>query len=331
MKLHLPQVTLLGIDCVNLERLQVAMDICQENIDFGAVKLLTSLSTDDPRAVTISHISSIEDFSRFCIQDLNKYVDTDYVLLVQYDGFIINPQSWTPEFLNYDYIGAPLSWGKMQDEDGDLKFIVGNGGFCLRSKKFLETSARFANEGEIEKFHAEDMALCVWYRDLFEKEGLIYAPVDLGMKFSVVEGYGVYDKPFGFHGLFNKNMDSLLASHPDFPTHFFMPRIIHKRMKKMKERYEEVALEGYVMGRNEGVLFVFKDEDFPVFLEKRHEYYSKINDTILSISEPQITGNPLDEFRSEVVYRTKLGEYKIVYMFCKKSALLSKPEGNRLF
>ncbi len=225
MKISLPQVTLLGIDCINIERLQIAMDISEEAIEFAAVKLLTSLPTDDPRLVKIPHISSIEDFSRFCMQDLDKYVKTEYVLLIQYDGFILNPQSWTDEFLKYDYIGAPLSWGNQKDKDGKLIFSVGNGGFSLRSKRFIESSARFANEGKIEKFDPEDKALCVWYKDLFEKEGLTYAPVDLAMKFSVVEDYGVYEKPFGFHGLFNKNMDSLLAIHPDFPTHFFMPEL----------------------------------------------------------------------------------------------------------
>lgn len=41
------------------------------------------------------------------IKELNKYIETDYVLIVQYDGFILNPKAWMDEFLEYDYIGAP--------------------------------------------------------------------------------------------------------------------------------------------------------------------------------------------------------------------------------
>lgn len=96
----LPNITLMGIDCVNVERLQKALDISCAGIEFGAVKLLTSLETSDSRKVEIPHIGSIEDFSKFSICDLYKYVDTEYVLLVQYDGFVLNPQSWNDEFLN---------------------------------------------------------------------------------------------------------------------------------------------------------------------------------------------------------------------------------------
>ena len=51
----------------------------------------------------------------------------DYNLIIHADGFAVNPEAWTDEFLNYDYIGA--RWG-----DG----VVGNGGFCLRSRKLYD-------------------------------------------------------------------------------------------------------------------------------------------------------------------------------------------------
>ena len=38
-KLKLPNVTLLGIDCVNIERLQNTLDVSSKDIEFGAVKL----------------------------------------------------------------------------------------------------------------------------------------------------------------------------------------------------------------------------------------------------------------------------------------------------
>ncbi len=45
--LTLKNITLLGLDCVDLERLKIARDICTKDIEFGAVKLLSSIESDD--------------------------------------------------------------------------------------------------------------------------------------------------------------------------------------------------------------------------------------------------------------------------------------------
>lgn len=221
-KIKLPNVTLLGIDCVNVERIIQAMDISENGIEFGEVKLLTSLSTEDSRKVAIPHIGSIEEFSRFCIEDLHKYVDTDYVLLVQYDGFVLNPESWTPEFFKYDYIGAPWLVADWSVRDFDFPidlmgtWVQGNGGFCLRSRKFLQTSARLLHEGRIPKLHPEDVAMCVWYREEFEKEGIQFAPIDICKKFSI-EGHDVlYTNQFGFHGLKWTDISKWSNEHPEY-------------------------------------------------------------------------------------------------------------------
>jgi hypothetical protein len=207
MKRKLENVTLLGIDCINVERLQKALDICCDNFEFREVKLLTSLETNDVRKVKIDHLGTVEAYSEFCIKNLSKYVDTDFVLLVQYDGFILNPDSWEEDFLKYDYIGAPwivndwsVGMGFFKEQEKG-KTIVGNGGFCLRSKKFLELSAYLAKDGTIKKCHPEDIALCSWYRKEMENRGIVFAPTDLGHRFSIEGRDETYDKQFGFHGL----------------------------------------------------------------------------------------------------------------------------------
>lgn len=86
------------------------------------------------------------------IKELNKYIETSYVLIIQYDGFILNPDAWTDEFLEYDYIGAP--WWYTDDCN------VGNGGFSLRSKKLLEI---LANDDSILETHPEDHHICRTY------------------------------------------------------------------------------------------------------------------------------------------------------------------------
>ncbi len=197
----------MAIDCVDVAGALRALDISSQEIEFGAVKFLTSLPTDDPREVEIPHIGSIEAFSEFCIKNLKDYVDTDFVLLVQQDGFILNPDSWEDEFLNYDYIGAP--WLVADWSVRDFAFpesllgtmVVGNGGFCIRSKKFLEMSARLAKEGVFPKYHPEDVAMCVWQRSEVEAAGVTFAPPDVAARFSLEGDDLVYDKQFGFHSL----------------------------------------------------------------------------------------------------------------------------------
>lgn len=234
--MKLPNVTLLGIDCVNVERLQVALDICEKDIEFGQIKLLTSLSTSDKRLMKIPHIGSVEEYSRFCIEDLHKYVDTEFVLLVQYDGFILNPESWTNEFLEYDYIGAPWLVKDWSIRDFNFpkemlgKLMVGNGGFSIRSKKFLEVSAKLAEEEKILKFHPEDTALCIWHKTDLENSGIRFAPVELAKKFSLEGEYLPYGNQFGFHGLEWTNIDPWIDTHPEYP-------LVVKEYKKSRARH----------------------------------------------------------------------------------------------
>src|SRR5665213_2892307 len=78
-KLRLPNVTLLGIDCLNLDRLILAARISTAGIGFGAVKLLTSIRQPSPfETVLIDAITTIEAYSKFCICDLYRYVDTPH-------------------------------------------------------------------------------------------------------------------------------------------------------------------------------------------------------------------------------------------------------------
>ena len=61
-------------------------------------------------------------------------------MLIHDDGFVVNPDSWQDDFLNYDYIGAPYPLPQdnfsYRDIDGNL-IRVGNS-VSLRSKKLLD-------------------------------------------------------------------------------------------------------------------------------------------------------------------------------------------------
>jgi hypothetical protein len=334
MKIKLPQVTLLSVDCINLERTQKALTISQESIEFGAVKLLTSLPTDDPRAVKIPHIGKVEDYSIFCINELYKYVNTDYVLVVEYDGFVLNPDRWTEEFLKYDYIGAPISRKASWDTAAPL--VVGNSGFCIRSKRFLELSAKLSSENKIIKFFPEDVAVCVWYRDEFEKQGMTFAPPELAMRFSVQEDYGIYDKPFGFHGFYGKNMDELKEKYPDFPFYSFFSKARKKRLEKIQQVFEGVILEGHTFGSivktdsyiSANVWLTCKDEDFTSIVEKRFEYYEKIGDVLYSEESLEKIGDGVLTF---VVYKTRVGLLQMNFYICPESLSFKTMESGELF
>ena len=225
-KRQLKTVTLVGIDCVDIDRLVLAMDICQENFEFAEVKILTSLASTNPNVIKIDPINSLEDYSRFVINNLSKYIGTEHILLVQHDGFILNPEAWNDEFLNYDYIGAPWLIGdwaiKNFDVSEDLlgKFIVGNGGFSLRSKKLLSLCSKLASEGKMPKYNPEDMAICIYYRKLMEENGIRFAPVELAEKFSYEalddDKHYMWDGQFGFHGLSWTDISKWTKEHPEY-------------------------------------------------------------------------------------------------------------------
>ena len=223
---RLETVTLVGIDCVDLDRLLLAMEICQKDFEFAEVKILSSLESEkSDKIIKIDPLNSLEEYSHFVIYELDKYIETDHVLIVQHDGFILNPAAWTDEFLDYDYIGAPwlvLNW-LVEKCDFPAKLIgqrvVGNGGFSLRSKKLLTLIAKLAREGRFERYNFEDVAICVYYRQLLEDQGIRFAPVELAQRFSFEsEGPDNYqwDGQFGFHGLKWTGISKWAEAHPEY-------------------------------------------------------------------------------------------------------------------
>ena len=144
----------------------------------------------DIELVEIPPITSIQEYSKFIIKELVNYVDTTHVLCTQWDAFILNCQAWTSEWLEYDYIGAP--WWFHDSKN------VGNGGFSLRSKKFLQAACKLPLKG----FHPEDVILCRTYKHLLSSCGIQFASEDSAVKFSLegnVQHGFKWNGQFGFH------------------------------------------------------------------------------------------------------------------------------------
>jgi hypothetical protein len=209
----LNNITLVSVTSVNVDRTIRALKYCTKNIKFKDVLLLTdkNVSPIGIKTIKINEIDYI-GYSKFIVYELHKYINTDFVLIIQDDGFIINPEKWDDVFLNYDYIGAlfpipqPSDNISYRDPFGGLQ-RVGNGGFSLRSKKLLELPTKLNLEWKpYFGYYNEDGFFAVHNKYLLEENGCIFAPVDVAAHFSIEyetpETIGV--KPFGFHGKHNK-------------------------------------------------------------------------------------------------------------------------------
>jgi len=221
MKLQLQNVTLFGADTVDLDRILLAFEICMKYADFAAVKVVADVPEDyvtesGIQVFTTNKINSISDYSQFIFKDTNNYIDTDFVLIAQHDGFILNPDAWQDDFLNYDYIGAP--W----PIDGEL--VSGNGGFSIRSKKLLELTQsddviKVGNINDHKYAENEDWILCVVLRKYLEEKGISFAPGEIARKFSIESNDIVGRKwtdQFGFHGLRWTDISAWLTVNPEY-------------------------------------------------------------------------------------------------------------------
>lgn len=142
--------------------------------------------------IHIPPIKRIEDYNKIITRDLQKYISTDFCLVIQYDGFIINSNQFSPHFLEYDYIGAP--WPHFDTMN------VGNGGFSWRSRKLIEAVATLNYS---DPSVAEDIFICRDQRINLEKNNSIkFAPKEIATHFSV-ESVPARFPTFGFHGVFH--------------------------------------------------------------------------------------------------------------------------------
>ena len=192
-----------------------ALSHCVGVCNFEQVKLFSPIKDGTFNTIEIPYLD-VSLYAKFCVEELHKHIDTEYCLLVQSDGFIINTDYWTDEFLQYDYIGAP--WPHHDH-------AVGNGGFCLRSKKFLQASSKLKytsnahlvaglSERQFVQGHVapEDWFIIIHNHEHMKKENIHYPSPELAFQFSVehpsmIKQFDRYNldtyKSFGFHGPFN--------------------------------------------------------------------------------------------------------------------------------
>lgn len=205
---RLPQLALLALQRC-LRRVQPAAAVLFT--DPGWQGVLPDGITRQPAAV-----NSVPTYSAFMLRGLLEPVQrlapgATHVLVVQWDGYVVDSRAWDPQFLAYDYIGAP--WHDVAGDAG-----VGNGGFSLRSIQLLQA----LQDPSLAAHHPEDLCICREHRaTLQQHHGIRFAPRTLAERFAY-ERTVPAGPTFGFHGMFNfdrvlsaAELDAQLRQLPD--------------------------------------------------------------------------------------------------------------------
>lgn len=158
------------------------------------------------------------EYSFFVVYALHQFIDTDFVIIVQEDGWVVNGSAWREEFTDYDYIGAPIHLARVSAKSGENRVYQGfgwtqflgneefkienvfNGGFSIRSKRFLESPARFKIPYKIpapvgigkfpkvltweDEGNLEDVQICLYMKDSLEEHGMRFPNIDVAKYFS---------------------------------------------------------------------------------------------------------------------------------------------------
>ena len=196
--LKLPDVTLVAIDTIEPQLTALALRDTLAQVEPASVVILSNTSipyklNHSYRLYLQPQKLNLEEVCRMRWYGVTRHVTTSHILFIEWDGWVINANSWTDDFLQYDYIGAPWPWHKAHR--------VGNGGFSLRSTELLNFLS--SNRETFSFKMPEDATICREYRTKLLFHGFNIAPEGLAWKFSqehVDHSTQVLEpRPFGFH------------------------------------------------------------------------------------------------------------------------------------
>ena len=245
-KIKLPNVTLAAMTSVNVYETVKALEYSMRGIEFGEVLLISHKKPFYlPKSIKFkytSKLTNIDDFNYRMVYELADYIDTDYVLTVHHDGYIVHPEKWRDEFLDYDYIGspwpAPNETNLFRDINGNPARVGNSVG--IRSKRLLEfpRKAKLEWTRDEQGLFNEDVFLCCRHKHEIEAAGMRFAPLDLakyfGHEMPVPEIEDV-DAPFLFHKWHGRNIQ-----YPRFVNPIHRPwNLIKKILHPVYDRFME--------------------------------------------------------------------------------------------
>lgn len=147
---------------------------------------------DQIEVIKIPSINSKDEYSKWIFYELYKHITSEYVLIQQWDSYVLDENAWDDEYLNYDVTSPP--WLYIDGRN------VGCGGWSLRSLK-LQTI--LGTDPFIKIFAPEDECLGRLYRHYLEEtHGIKFAPEELADKFGF-ELRTPIQSTFGFHSWFH--------------------------------------------------------------------------------------------------------------------------------
>jgi hypothetical protein len=198
--IELPEVTLCAVDTRHPELAVRALKASLQGLNFGRTLMLTdpvnARTLDLPPGIELGVIQGIgttAEYSDFMLRRLLGWVDTRHVLVVQWDGFVIDASRWESSFLDFDYLGAP--WRKALHGHA-----VGNGGFSLRSRRLLQALQDPAVADRLH--HPEDICIGQTLRPWLESHDIVFGSTCVARRFAFE-----HEEPatgcFGFHGMIN--------------------------------------------------------------------------------------------------------------------------------
>jgi len=193
--LDLSRCTLLFVETRAHKITERVIADCLSKANFGDILIYT----DKPELIPVAgaRYEHVPDFpnkklaGQFYYGQAMAKVETDFALMLEWDGGIFDASKWRPEFFDYDYIGAP--WVV---RPGD-PYPVGNGGFTLMSRKL----GHFVNANLRAYPVSTDWDFCRVQRPNYERNGFKWPSAELASFFSWELGPRNPDH-FGYHGAF---------------------------------------------------------------------------------------------------------------------------------
>lgn len=189
----------------------------------GARALLCCPQAPADLAPGIVHLAiaplNYHEYSWFMMFALWRLVQTEFALVVQDDGWVVDAGHWRDDFLDCDYIGAPIHLARIDGPAGTtwrtrfdwvqelqqpelVVTPVQNGGFSLRSRRFMRALVDHPQirveipppdgvGGDPLRMHwhhnalLEDVQLSGVLRPALEAVGLRFAPLALARDFAI--------------------------------------------------------------------------------------------------------------------------------------------------
>lgn len=172
---------------------------CSRLFKFDCVLLFSFLPVPDefqfPLEVVQIPPMDINQFNIFVNRVAPRFLTySACAMSVHEDGFILNPDLWYDQFLEFDYIGSPWSDG-----------VVGNGAFNIESRKLLMAKMqlpfyeRLQEPFDARPFLPSDVYLCRTHRKRLEAQGITFADTFWADIFSAEQRQPTR-RTLGFHG-----------------------------------------------------------------------------------------------------------------------------------